>query len=66
MVVDQAKGMASFENQVVALKDGQTLKADRLEIYFTPGMKGILKMVCLGNVKAVQGEGAPSIASSGN
>ena len=56
MVIDQAKSIATFEENVVAFQEDQTLKADRMEIYFDKEMSGIEKMVCVGNVEIEQGE----------
>ncbi|MCK5259993.1 MAG: LPS export ABC transporter periplasmic protein LptC [Candidatus Omnitrophica bacterium] len=56
MIIDQAESVATFEDNVVAVQEGQTLKADRMEIYFDEGMSGIKKMVCLGNVEIEKGE----------
>ena len=56
MVIDQAKSVATFEDNVVAVETDRILKADRMEIYFDNEMKGITQMVCLGNVEIEQGE----------
>ncbi len=56
MVIDQAKSMATFEDNVVAVQDGQTLKADRMEIHFNTDMNDISEMICIGNVVIVKGE----------
>jgi len=55
MVIDQAQSVATFEDNVVAVQADQTLKGDRMEIYFDEEMSGIKKMVCLGNVEIEQG-----------
>ncbi|MBN1869439.1 MAG: LPS export ABC transporter periplasmic protein LptC [Candidatus Omnitrophica bacterium] len=56
MIVDQTESMASFEDNVLAVQEGRTLKADRMEVYFEGQMSGITKMICLGNVEIEQGE----------
>ncbi len=56
MIIDQTLGVATFEVNVVAVQEGRTLKADRMEIYFDQEMSGIKRMVCLGNVEIEQGE----------
>ncbi|MCK4881454.1 MAG: LPS export ABC transporter periplasmic protein LptC [Candidatus Omnitrophica bacterium] len=56
MIIDQAVSFATFEDNVVAVQEGRTLKADRMEVYFDDQMAGITKMVCLGNVEIEQGE----------
>lgn len=56
MVIDQARSVATFEDNVVAVQEERTLKADRMEIYFDEAMGGIQKVVCLGNVRIEQGE----------
>lgn len=55
MIIDQALSVATFEDNVVAIQGDQTLKSDRMEIYFDETMSGIKKMICLGNVEIVQG-----------
>lgn len=56
MVVDQIKQMATFHDNVVAIQDGRTLKADKMEIYFDTISKKIRQTICLGNVSIIQGE----------
>ena len=56
MVIDQIKSVATFEDNVVAVQEGMTLKADRMEIYFDKGMTGIKEMICLGNVEIEKGD----------
>ena len=55
MVINQLKSIATFDDNVVAFQDGQTLKADHMEIHFDKEMSGIQKMVCTGNVEIEQG-----------
>jgi len=55
MVINQLKSIATFDVNVVAFQDDQTIKADHMEIHFDPGMKGIQKMVCTGHVEIEQG-----------
>ncbi|VAW14015.1 hypothetical protein MNBD_BACTEROID05-1278, partial [hydrothermal vent metagenome] len=56
MEIDQALFKATFEDNVVAVQDNQTLKADRMEIYFGEDMGTIKEMICIGNVEILQGE----------
>lgn len=56
MTLDQAKSMAVFEDNVVAIQTDRTLKADRMEIYFDSEKNAIKEMICIGNVEIVQGE----------
>jgi len=56
MVIDQARSVATFDDNVLAVQEDQTLEADRMEIYFDKDMSGIKKMICLGNVVINQGE----------
>ncbi len=56
MVIDQAKAMATFEKNVVAVQDDQTLTADRMEVYFDQGNQKIKELICIGNVVIVRGE----------
>ena len=56
MIINQAESVAMFEDNVVAVQEDQTLKADRMEVYFDKEMTGIKKMVCLGNVEIEKGE----------
>lgn len=56
MIVDQGKSMATFEKNVVAVRGDQTLKADRMELYFDGETKKIQDLICLGHVEIVQGE----------
>jgi lipopolysaccharide transport protein LptA len=56
MTIDQETSTAFFEDNVVAVQEGKTLKADRMEIYFDKEMSGIKEMVCIGHVEIEQGE----------
>jgi len=56
MIIDQSESVATFEDNVVAVQEGRTLKADRMEIYFDSEMSGIKQMICLGHVELEQGE----------
>ena len=53
--MDQGNGMAVFNNNVFAIQEDKTLKADKMEIKFDEEMKQIDKMICIGNVEIVQG-----------
>lgn len=55
MVINQLKSIATFDDNVVAYQDDQTLKADHMVIYFDEEMSGIQKMICTGNVEIEQG-----------
>lgn len=54
--IDQSKSMAVFNENVVAVQDDRTLKADKMEIYFDEKEKRIVKAICIGNVVIIQGE----------
>lgn len=56
MEIDQNKSYAVFEDNVVAVQADQTLKADRMEIYFDEAKKGIKNMICTGHVVIVRGD----------
>jgi len=56
MEIDQSKSVATFQDNVVAVQEDQTLKTDRMEIYFDNEMSGIKRMVCIGHVEVEQGE----------
>lgn len=55
MVIDQALSLATFEDNVRAVQEGQTLEADRMEIYFDSKMNTVDKITCVGNVRISQG-----------
>ena len=55
MVMDQAKSYAVFEDNVVAVQADQTLKADRMELYFDAEKQQIKNMICTGHVVIVRG-----------
>jgi len=56
MIIDQAKSLATFEDNVVAVQADRVLKADRMEIYFDEKMNAVKEMICLGHVEIEQGE----------
>ena len=56
MTMDQAKSMAVFEDNVVAVDGDRRLKSDRMEIYFDAKNNTINQLVCTGNVEVTQGE----------
>lgn len=56
MTLDQGEAKAVFNDNVVAVRGDQTLKADKMEIYFDSEMNRIKDMVCIGNVVITQGE----------
>lgn len=55
MVIEQTKSYAVLEDNVVAVQADQTLKADRMEIYFDEEKKEIREMICTGHVVIVRG-----------
>ncbi|HBG60345.1 MAG: LPS export ABC transporter periplasmic protein LptC [Omnitrophica WOR_2 bacterium GWF2_38_59] len=56
MVINQAESYAVFNDNVRAVQGDQTLKADKMEIYFDAKSSTIKKIFCIGNVEVVQGE----------
>jgi LPS export ABC transporter protein LptC/lipopolysaccharide transport protein LptA len=56
MVIDQSMHKATFEDNVVAVQETRTLKANRMEVYFTEDLKEIKDLICIGNVEILQGE----------
>lgn len=54
--IDQAKSMAVFNKNVVAVQEGRTLKADKIEMYFDAKTNKIQEMICTGNVSIIQGQ----------
>lgn len=56
MEVDQAKQMAVFQKNVVAIQEDRKLKADRMELYFDSETKQIKELICLGHVVITMGE----------
>lgn len=56
MVMDQAKGFAMFQDHVVAVQEDQTLKADKMEIFFDLENNKIKELVCTGHVMVEKGE----------
>lgn len=56
VTIDQGKSFATFEDNVVAIQEGRTLKADRMEVFFDGEMKGVDRIICSGNVQIIQGE----------
>lgn len=56
MVIDQLKGMATFETNVRAVQGDRVLAGDRVEIYYDESMSQIREIICIGNVEIVQGE----------
>jgi lipopolysaccharide transport protein LptA len=56
MEIDQKNNKATLRKNVVAIQKDQTLKADKLEVYFNPETQQIKQMVCTGNVEIIQGE----------
>ncbi len=55
MEIDQTKSYAVFQDNVVAVQADQTLKADRMEIFFDEVKKEIREMICTGHVVIIRG-----------
>ena len=55
MVLDQTRSYAVFHDNVVAVQADQTLKADRMEIFFDEAKKQIREMICTGHVVIIRG-----------
>lgn len=55
MEIDQTKSYAVFNDNVVAVQADQTLKADKMEIYFDEAKKEVKEMICTGHVVVVRG-----------
>ncbi len=55
-MIDQARSMAVFKQNVTAIQEDKTLRSEMMEVYFNPDMKGVDRIVCLGNVVIEQGE----------
>jgi LPS export ABC transporter protein LptC len=60
MQMDQAKFHATFSDNVVAIEEatGRMLYADRMDVWFDDKNKKLKKVICKGNVKAIQGDNA--------
>lgn len=60
MQMDQMKMYAVFNKNVVAIEKatGRELRADKMEVWFDDKNKKIKKVLCTGNVSAVQGNNA--------
>ncbi len=56
MVIDRGKSKATFNKNVVAIQKDQTLKADKMEIYFNQEKGEMEKLICIGNVVVIRGE----------
>ncbi|VAX35434.1 hypothetical protein MNBD_UNCLBAC01-633 [hydrothermal vent metagenome] len=56
MIINRMEGKATFSDNVVAVQNDQTLKADRLEIYFNLEDSAIRELIGLGNVVVIRGE----------
>ena len=54
--IDQNKQKAVFHDNVVAVQDDRTLKADKITVVFDAQTKQIKQLICEGNVSIVQGE----------
>jgi len=54
--IDQKINLAVFHENVVAVQNDRTLKADKMDVYFDPVSKTIDRVVCIGNVVIIQGE----------
>jgi LPS export ABC transporter protein LptC/lipopolysaccharide transport protein LptA len=56
MEIDQQNNKGVLQDNVVAIQEDRTLKADRMEVSFDPLNKQIKEIVCIGNVIIIQGE----------
>jgi LPS export ABC transporter protein LptC/lipopolysaccharide transport protein LptA len=56
MEIDQQNNKGVLQDNVVAIQENRTLKADRMEVVFDPVNKQIKEIVCIGNVIIIQGE----------
>ncbi len=54
--VEYEKQTAVFQNNVVAIENDRTLKADRIDVFFDTQTKQIKEMICTGHVSIIQGE----------
>lgn len=60
MQMDQLNFHATFSDNVIAVEEstGRELYADKMEVWFDDKNKKVKKVICKGNVKAVQGNNA--------
>jgi len=56
MELDHANNIAILRENVVAVRGEETLKADKVEVYFDPETKKIVTIVCTDNVSVQRGE----------
>jgi len=56
MEMDQNLNKAVFTDNVVAVQEGRTLKADKMEMFFDPESQEIRKVICTGHVEIQQGD----------
>jgi len=56
MILNQKKHKATFKENVVAIYEGRTLKADKVDVYVQPETEDLQRIVCVGNVTITQGE----------
>ena len=48
--------MKEITGAVLHVRSDRTLKADRMEVYFSEDLKEIKDLICIGNVEILQGE----------
>jgi len=56
MELDQQQNVATLQENVVAVRGDQVLKADKVEIHFSPETKKIETIICTDNVSVQRGE----------
>lgn len=56
MVIDQLKGMATFETNVRAVQGDRVLTGDKVEVYYDETLSQLREIICIGNVEILQGE----------
>ncbi len=56
MEFDQLNNIATFRDQVVAVRADQTLRADKVEVNFDPGTKKVATIICTDNVSVTRGQ----------
>jgi LPS export ABC transporter protein LptC/lipopolysaccharide transport protein LptA len=60
MVIDQIRGIATFEKNVRAEQENRVLTGDRVEVHYDGAMNQVREIICIGNVEIIQGENRTS------
>lgn len=60
MVIDQIRGIATFEKNVRAVQENRVLTGDRVEVHYDDAMNQVREIICIGNVEIIQGENRTS------